>query len=142
MGTCNSRIKPPSLHTRGQRLFSVKFIDQVIVMMYTKPLLILIALVSLCGTGCASIDSFWESKPAYPMATKERPASQIIAMWHPAGGTHHGRPARGFAGNIMFFTARSAMPALVNGKVRVYLFEDQGTPEEQAKPIRQYDFPA
>lgn len=111
-------------------------------MMYKKPLFLLIVLASFCGTGCAGIDSFWESKPAYPMASKERPASQIIAMWQPARGTHHGRPARGFAGNIMFFTARSAMPALVNGTVRVYLFEDQGSPEDQAKPIRQYDFPA
>ncbi len=110
-------------------------------MTHFKPLFTAIAILLLSTTGCASLGSFWEKAPAYPLATKERPATQIIAMWRPSNGTHDGRPTRGFAGNIMFFTSKDTMPALVNGTVRVYVFDDQGTPEEQAKPIRQYDFP-
>lgn len=110
-------------------------------MTHFKPLFTAIAILLLSTTGCASLGSFWEKPPAYPLATKERPATQIIAMWRPSNGTHDGRPTRGFAGNVMFFTSKDTMPALVNGTVRVYVFDDQGTPEEQAKPIRQYDFP-
>ncbi len=115
-------------------------------MKHVKPLLLVFAATSLMTTGCASLGlgsfALGEKKPAYPLATKERPATQIVAMWRPSRGTHEGRPTRGFAGNIMFFTSRDTMPALVNGTVRVYVFDDQGTIEEQGKPIQQYDFPA
>jgi len=111
-------------------------------MSYKKPLMVCLVALTSTLTGCAGLETLWDKTPAYPLATKERPVKQIIAMWRPSTGTHKGRPTRGFVANILFFNGHDAIPALVNGDVRIYLFDDQGTAEEQAKPIRQYDFPA
>lgn len=106
-----------------------------------KPLLAVFAILPMFLTGCAGLDFWPGGKANYPTASKKKPATQIITMWKPAKGKGlKGRPTRGFAGQVMFFTARDAIPAVVNGKVRVYLFDNHGTQEEQSKPIHQFDF--
>ncbi len=110
--------------------------------MRTKPLLAAVCLLPLLATGCTGLNTLFSgaAKPAY--ATAKEPATQILATWRPARGTHGGRPTRGFAGNIMFFTDKRNMPVLVKGKVRVYVFDDQGSEDDQSKPIRQFEFDA
>jgi hypothetical protein len=75
-----------------------------------------------------------------PKATAKNPAVKIVCIWEPAEGQGvDGLPTRGFAGQIFFFT-RNSTPAQVDGTVRVYLFDDQGSVQEQGKPIHQFDF--
>jgi len=75
------------------------------------------------------------------VADAQNPAVEVACIWQPGEGrAANGVPARGFSGQIFFFTRNDAEPALVNGSIRVYLFADRGTPEEQAKPLKEYDF--
>jgi hypothetical protein len=94
----------------------------------------------LAAPGCASLNlPVWKDKN--PEASKENPVVNIVCVWEPAEGRNvNGLPARGFAGQIFFFTRLGATPVKVNGDVRVYVFDDLGSAEEQSKPIHQFDF--
>lgn len=77
-----------------------------------------------------------------PVATAENPIIESICIWEPSEGIGlDEKPTRGFAGKLMFFTAANAEPVQVNGDVKIYLFDDHGTVEEQSKPIHQFEFP-
>jgi len=102
----------------------------------------LLALVTL-GSGCATTGLFGAKSKAVPQADAKNPAAEILAIWKPAEGAGlNGVPTRGFAGQILFFTRSHATPVEVHGDVRIYVFDDRGTLEEQSKPIHQFDFPA
>lgn len=71
------------------------------------------------------------------------PPAEIVCIWQAAQGKGlNGMPARGVAGQLMFFSVADARPMQVEGDVRIYLFDDCGTPAEQGKPIHVFDVPA
>lgn len=92
-------------------------------------------------SGCASSSLFhWKDK-SFTAATAANPVTKIICLWQPADGhTAENRPTRGFAGQIYFFAQDGKTPLTVDGDVRIYVFDDQGTIEEQAKPMHQFDY--
>lgn len=93
--------------------------------------------------GCASTGWLKFSKDDFPKAGPKNPIVQVLALWQPADGTGiDGKTSRGFSGQILLFTNQGPMPAEGDGSVRVYVFDDQGKPEDRAKPIHQFDFPA
>ena len=100
----------------------------------------------LCGclllslTGCVTLH-FPFGKNHMQKASARNPVTQIICIWQPSEGRDpNGMPCRGFAGQILFLAGRNSLPVKVEGDVRIYLFDDQGTSEEQTKPMHQYDF--
>ena len=97
-------------------------------------------LTALCG--CAEFEFMkWKKEQVPLVATAEQPAVECLCVWQSAEGRGvRGLPSRGFAGQILFFTRNNPSPVEVEGDVRVYVFDDQGTPEERAKPIHQFDF--
>ncbi|WP_157605899.1 hypothetical protein [Schlesneria paludicola] len=103
-------------------------------------LMILSCNVLLCSSfGCATFHSPFEKR--LPKATAANPAVQIIGLWqHADGNDPDGRPCKGFSGQILFLSNGSPVPLKVDGDVRIYLFDDQGTLEEQAKPLRVFEF--
>lgn len=101
--------------------------------------------VAAC-VGCTSFESldvkrvFKRDDARVEFADAKHPALDAICMWSVAEGRNtNGIPTRGFSGRILFMDARR-LPVAVKGKVRIYLFDDQGTLEEQSKPIHQFDF--
>jgi hypothetical protein len=100
--------------------------------------------LALALGGCAETSFFkWKKERLNLHATPENPAVEVLCIWEAAEGRGpNGVPTRGFAGQILFFTHNSTTPVLAEGDVRIYLFDDQGTPEEQARPIHQFDFDA
>lgn len=102
--------------------------------------LLLAAMLQL--TGCRQFNLFSRDPLArIPEATADDPVVEVIGLWEPAEGIGtDGLPCRGFAGQVLLFTARGAAPVRSNGDLRVYVFDDRGTPEEQEKPIHQFDF--
>jgi hypothetical protein len=101
-------------------------------------------LTLLFAAGCASLDlkvPGLEKPP--PKASAKNPVIDVLCLWEPAEGTGlDNLPTRGFAGQVLFITPGSAEAAQVDGKVRIYVFDDVGTPEEQQTPIHQFDFDA
>lgn len=80
---------------------------------------------------------------SFPEASVEHPVVEIICVWQPGEGTGmDGLPCRGFAGQILFFAMGEKAPVKVDGKIRIYVFDDQGTEAEQELPIHQFDFDA
>jgi len=49
-------------------------------------------------------------------------------------------PSRGFAGQLYFFPRDGEEPIQVDGDVRIYVFDDQGSKKEQVRPLHQFDF--
>jgi hypothetical protein len=98
--------------------------------------------VLLMLAGCASPGFFKLSKGRFPKTGLKNPVRRILGMWEPAEGMAFGKSCRGFSGQILFFSQNSNLPAQVDGDVRIYVFDDQGTPEEQAVPIHEFEYPA
>lgn len=95
-----------------------------------------------CGllSGCATLSLPWD-KDKFPKASAQNPVVQIVCLWEQAEGRDpDGVPCRGFAGQILFLSNRHATPVEVEGDVRIYLFDNIGSTEDQSKPLRQYDF--
>lgn len=99
---------------------------------------ILMLLILVGQSGCAILT---DPIRRLPEATASNPVKEVICLWQAAEGTNaDGRPTRGFAGQLLFFAAREDETVRIDGDIRVYVFDDQGTAEEQAKPIHQFDF--
>jgi hypothetical protein len=94
----------------------------------------------LTSVGCATLQLPF-GKDRVQKASARNPVVQIVCIWQPSEGRDpNGMPCRGFAGQILFLANRGSLPVQVDGDVRIYLFDDQGTPEEQTRPLHQYDF--
>lgn len=100
-----------------------------------------VVLLPAVSAGCAGFQWIDWNKTKVVEATANNPVSRIICIWEPAEGHGlDGLPTRGVAGQILFFTKQHPQPVMVEGDVRVYLFNDRGPPEERSKPIHQFEF--
>jgi hypothetical protein len=94
-----------------------------------------------CLAGCSTTSLFTWNMDGYVHSGPKNPVTEVVSVWQPGEGTDgDGKMARGFVGQLYFFTGKNPAPVVVDGAVRVYLFDDQGAPEEQVKPIHQFDF--
>jgi len=92
--------------------------------------------------GCASIANFTAMR-GIPVASSENPVRDFTGIWQQGEGRdEHGRPCRGFCGQLMFMTVGANKPAIVHGAVTIYVFDNKGTLEEQAKPFDKFEFTA
>ena len=96
----------------------------------------------LCSlVGCSTFHVPFEKK--IPKASASDPVVQVLCLWQQAEGRDpEGYPCKGFSGQILFLSNKAATPVQCDGDVRIYLFDDQGDTEAQAKPLRQFDFDA
>jgi len=100
----------------------------------------LLALLPLLA-GCASLDL---NLPDFGGELDQTArVGEIVCLWEHAEGVGlDGLPTRGFAGQILFFVKGQPEPVRINGDVRIYVFDDQGTEEEQSRPLHEFNFPA
>jgi hypothetical protein len=102
---------------------------------------LLAAVLMVSGPGCASMQLLNLKTDKVPTADAEHPAIEVLAVWQAAEGPGIGGiPTRGFAGQLFFFTQDRAAPVAVDGKARIYVFDDHGSAEQQTRPLRQFDF--
>ena len=98
--------------------------------------------LTLLTSGCQQLAMLTKSPlERVPLATPRNPVTKTVCLWERGEGIGaDGLPTRGFAGQILFFTSRSQEPVRVDGDIRIYVFDDQGSIDEQAAPISQFDF--
>jgi len=95
-------------------------------------------LSSVCG--CATISQL-TGHPAIPHETKGKPAVKCLCLWEEGTGNDaRGVSSRGFVGQIYFFCSNDPSPVVVDGDVRIFLFDDAGSDEEQSRPQHQFDY--
>ena len=89
--------------------------------------------------GCTTIH--FPFQKSMPKATAANPVTQVVCLWQQSEGRDpDGLPCRGFAAQVLFLSSRDGTPVTAEGDVRIYLFDDQGTVEEQTKPLHQFNF--
>jgi hypothetical protein len=98
-------------------------------------------LLVLSGCTTTSLFSKLAHKQKFPKATADNPAVRCLCLWEPSEGTGvDNKPSRGVSGQIFFFTRGGASSVEVDGDVRIYLFDDEGSADAQAQPLHQFDF--
>lgn len=98
------------------------------------------AMMPALGTG-ASFGMKWPGAKVTPHEGPNNPVVKVLSIWQPASGVDpEGKSARGFAGQIMFFTGKDQAISIVEGGVKIYVFDDQGSVDEQVKPIHIWEF--
>lgn len=98
-------------------------------------------LLAVWPLGCSSLEmSSLLKRSRFVEAGPNNPVVDVVCLWEPAEGRGlDNLPTRGFAVQMLFLTRGNPEPAQVNGTLRVYVFDDQGTLEEQSKPLHQFD---
>ena len=100
-----------------------------------------VASLLIQASGCAALTWFQHETANLVLADAQHPVERIVCIWQPAEGHGlDGLPCRGFAGQIFFFTRGLPTPVVANGEVEIFVFDDQGTPEEQTKPLHEFEF--
>ena len=100
------------------------------------------ACMLLTLAGCAMPGLFKLSKDDFPKTGSQNPVIRILGMWQAAEGMAMNRTLRGFSAQILFFSQNSDLAAQVDGDVRIYVFDDQGSPEDQAMPFHEFNYTA
>ena len=100
------------------------------------------AYLLLILAGCATPGLFKLSKDEFPKTGPKNPVIRILGMWQAAEGMAMNRTLRGFSAQILFFSQNSDLAAQVDGDVRIYVFDDQGSPEDQAMPFHEFNYTA
>ena len=98
----------------------------------------------LTASGCNAL-SLTPKLPGLPFGAKKQagPVSEIMALWQPGEGRDvKGLPSRGFAGQLFFFKQGDKRPCEVEGDIKIYVFDNLGSEDEQRKPIHVYEFKA
>lgn len=107
-------------------------------------IVLLTAFLLACGSGCTSIPKLalkWPGIKTVAHESATNPVLKVISIWQPGSGIDpEGKSCRGFSGQIMFYTAREQAISTIEGGVKIYIFDDQGKPEEQIKPIHIWEF--
>jgi hypothetical protein len=107
----------------------------------TGPLTFAWLLLALAG--CATSGLLKVSKTDYPKAGPKNPVVRILGVWEPAMGIGlDNKTTRGFSGQIYFFSQGSDLAAKVDGDVRVYVFDDDGSAEDQMRALHEANFAA
>ena len=111
--------------------------------------MIALALVTVIAgtTGCSS--TFVQSSKSaivhpirtFSALTRPKPVSRILCLWEPSEGMGvDGNPARGFAGQVMFFTYGEESPIRVDGEVQIYEYADYDPDADDPQPLHRFRF--
>ena len=96
------------------------------------PLTISFLLITL--TGCTTLPKMDLSALKSP-----GPVTSVVAAWEPAVSNGE-NPQRGFGGRVYFYDSEKNQPVKIKGTVVVYVFDEDGRDEWDAKPNEGYVF--
>ena len=103
--------------------------------------LAIVVLSTSLTVGCASVNLVDWKRFRVPTASAKDPVTRIVGIWEAAEGQGlDGKPTRGFAGQVLFFTHGKASPVRVDGHVTIDLYDGPASSSETADPIHRFDF--
>jgi hypothetical protein len=71
----------------------------------------------------------------------EKDIARIVALWEPSNGTGvDDKPARGFAGQILFFGPRARTGCRVRGTVNIYQYDNYVADDEEPQLLHTFSF--
>lgn len=112
--------------------------------MRTIPIAIICSV--FCLPGCATLVKTSAMAVRAPVKAisavgRQKRVSQILCLWEAAEGTGlDGKPARGFAGQIIFSGYGQESPIKVNGKVRIFEYTNYDPDEPDPVPAHLFEF--
>jgi hypothetical protein len=102
---------------------------------------LVLLLLALAGSGCSNLVGLGLWPTRAQASSARNPVVEIICLWDIGEGIGLDQlPARGFAGQVLFFGLRSHEPLKVDGDVTVYVFDNVGSVEEQGRPLNVFPF--
>ena len=110
----------------------------------TTSCVLFLTLVGVAGCSSSllqSSKSVLKSPMSLMSSRSSKPVAKILCLWEAAEGQGlDEKPARGFAGQVMFFTYGDPSPIKVDGTVRIYQYTNFDADEEDPKPIHEFVF--
>ncbi len=89
--------------------------------------------------GCSAVE-LADRRSEPQRASSESPV-KCLCLWQQTEAQRgDGQTVRGFGGQVYFFSTADEKPVSVDGNVHVFLFDDIGTKEDQARPIYETTF--
>lgn len=106
-----------------------------------RPAGLMLVLLATISMGCASSTLLRDPGRLIGRPKSHKFVSRILCLWEPAQGTGvDGKPARGFAGQVLFFGPGSDAAVRVSGEVRISEFDDFNADDEDAEPLHTFNF--
>lgn len=103
----------------------------------------ILALLLLISPGCSSTSLFRDPGKLIGRPKFQSQVSRILCLWEPAQGTGvDGKPARGFAGQVLFFGPGSDAAVRVFGEVRISEFDNFDADADEVEPLHVFTFSA
>ncbi|MEZ6124079.1 MAG: hypothetical protein R3C49_13015 [Planctomycetaceae bacterium] len=108
--------------------------------------LAIVSMMMICGCSSSTFlrtSSAVVTAPARMIesAIPAKPVGKILCLWEPAEGQGVDElPARGFAGQILFFAHGSPSPMKVKGEVAIYEYVDYDENDDAPTPIHVFRF--
>ena len=100
-----------------------------------------VVLLLSATSGCTSVNLIDWKRFRVPKASAKNPVVRIVGIWEAAEGQGlDGKPTRGFAGQILFFTHGKASPVRVDGDVTIDLYDEPADSADSSDPIHRFDF--
>lgn len=92
--------------------------------------------------GCASTSTLLRDPGR--LIGKSRPeknVARVLCLWEPSQGTGvDGKPARGFAGQILFFGGRDDAAVRIDGDVRILEYSNFSSDDDEPVPLHTFTF--
>lgn len=109
--------------------------------MHIRICLLSFLVVVVSGAGCANTSSLLTSPVKLITDRPTDKVGRILCLWEPSEGQGlDEKPARGFAGQILFFEHGNPSPVKVKGIVHIYEYDKFNPDLDDAKPIHQFTF--
>ena len=100
-----------------------------------------LSLLMMSMVGCASTSLLREPGKLVGLNKGQQNVARILCLWEPSHGNNvEGKPARGFAGQILFFGGKDDAAVRVDGQVRVVEYDNYSVDDDEPKPLHAFTF--
>ncbi len=105
--------------------------------------ILLLTTFAALNAGCTSTNLLRDPGALIGRPKMQQQVNRILCLWEPSQGTGlEGKPARGFAGQLMFFSPGSPAASRVTGAVRITQYDRFDPEADEHEALHTFDFDA